>query len=80
MAAHKDAEALTGLKVGGISPLMLRDKNWPVYLDSIAAEMEHIVLSAGQRGMQLRVPVTPLVNLLRVRMGEISSEDEAEPA
>ena len=80
MAAHKDAEALTGLKVGGISPLMLRDKNWQVYLDSSAAEMEHIVLSAGQRGLQLRVPVTPLIALLRARLGEISSEDAPDPA
>lgn len=75
MAAHKDAEALTGLKVGGISPLMLRDKNWPVFLDSAAAEMEHVVISAGQRGMQIRVPVTPLINLLRMRLGEISTDD-----
>lgn len=80
MAAHKDAEALTGLKVGGISPLMLRDKNWQVFLDSPAAEMEHIVLSAGQRGLQLRVPVTPLIALLRARLGEISSEDASETA
>ena len=28
MAAHKDAEALTGLKVGGISALALTHKNW----------------------------------------------------
>lgn len=80
MAAHKDAEALTGLKVGGISPLMLRDKNWPVFLDSPAAQMEHIVISAGQRGLQIRVPVTPLISLLRARLGEISSEDPVEPA
>lgn len=75
MAAHKDAEALTGLKVGGISPLMLRDKNWPVFLDSTASQMEHIVLSAGQRGLQIRVPVPPLMTLLRARVGEISSDE-----
>lgn len=78
MAAHKDAEALTGLKVGGISPLMLRDKNWQVYLDAPASEMEHIVLSAGQRGIQLRVPVPPLMSLLRARIGEISTSESAE--
>lgn len=75
MAAHRDAEALTGLKVGGISPLMLRDKNWPVFLDSTASQMEHIVLSAGQRGLQIRVPVPPLMTLLRARVGEISSDE-----
>lgn len=76
MAAHKDAEALTGLKVGGISALMLRDKNWQIYLDQPATELEHLLMSAGQRGMQLRVPVTPLVNLLRVRIAEISRDPE----
>jgi Cys-tRNA(Pro)/Cys-tRNA(Cys) deacylase len=78
MAAHKDAESLTGLKVGGISALMLRDKNWQVYLDQPATELEHIVMSAGQRGIQLRIPVTPLVNLLRTRLADISTEADDE--
>lgn len=76
MAAHKDAERLTGLKVGGISALALRDKNWPVFLDSPATELEHICISAGQRGTQLRVPVTPLVSLLRARLADLSTDDD----
>jgi len=76
MAAHKDAEALTGLKVGGISGLMLRDKNWPVYLDQPATGLEHIVFSAGQRGTQLRVPVAPLITVLRVRLADISAPQD----
>ena len=79
MAAHKDAEALTGLKVGGISGLMLRDKNWPVYLDQPATALEHIVFSAGQRGTQLRVPVAPLMTVLRVRLADISSPQDGTP-
>lgn len=75
MATHKDAESLTGLKVGGISPLALRDRNWAVFIDAPATELEHIVLSAGQRGVQLRVSVVPLVNLLRVRVADVG-EDE----
>jgi Cys-tRNA(Pro)/Cys-tRNA(Cys) deacylase len=80
MAAHKDAEALTGLKVGGISGLMLRDKNWMLFLEKSASELEHIVLSAGQRGLQIRVPVVPLMNLLRARLADITAaEGEGEP-
>jgi Cys-tRNA(Pro)/Cys-tRNA(Cys) deacylase len=78
MAAHKDAEALTGLKVGGISALMLRDKNWTMFLDKQAAELEHIVLSAGQRGIQLRVPLVPFMNISRARLAEISTEEEPD--
>jgi Cys-tRNA(Pro)/Cys-tRNA(Cys) deacylase len=76
MAAHADAEKLTGLKVGGISALMLTDKNWSVYLDSPATQLQNICLSAGQRGMQLRVPVMPLMNLLRAKIVDVSREKE----
>ncbi len=77
MAAHKDAESLTGLKVGGISALALTSKNWQVYLDQSATQLQHIVISAGQRGIQLRVPVTPLISILRVRIADVSSEEES---
>jgi Cys-tRNA(Pro)/Cys-tRNA(Cys) deacylase len=73
MAAHKDAERLTGLKVGGISPLALVHKNWTVYLDQPATALEHILISAGQRGTQVRVPTAALVSLLRARVAEISA-------
>lgn len=74
MAAHKDAESLTGLKVGGISGLALTQKNWLVLLDAPASQLEHIVLSAGQRGTQLRVGVVPLMQILRARTADISAE------
>ena len=73
-ASHADAEKLTGLQVGGISPLMLTNKNWPVYLDQPASGLEHIVLSAGERGTQVRVGVTSLMQVLGARLAEISRE------
>lgn len=73
MAAHKDAEAMTGLKVGGISSLALTQKNWTVYLDQPAMNLEHILMSAGQRGIQLRVPTTAFMQLVRARVGDIST-------
>jgi len=78
MAAHKDAEALTGLKVGGISALALIQKNWTVFLDQPATEHEHILISAGQRGTQLRVPTMALVRLVRARIADVSTEKTEE--
>lgn len=75
MASHNDAEALTGLQVGGISALALMHKNWTVCIDRSATELQHIVISAGQRGTQLRVPVTPLMNVLRLRIVDVLKED-----
>lgn len=74
MASFKDAESMTGLKVGGISALALMQKNWQVYLDKSATELQHIVISAGQRGFQVRVPITPLMGLLRARIVDVSKE------
>lgn len=64
LASHADAERLTGLKVGGISALALTHKPWDVYLDRRAEAQEHIVISAGQRGLQLRVATAALAALL----------------
>jgi Cys-tRNA(Pro)/Cys-tRNA(Cys) deacylase len=82
MAAHKDAEALTGLKVGGISALALTHKNWTVFLDKPATEMQHILVSGGQRGVDLRVPVNALISLIRAHIADVSDEgsDEDEPS
>lgn len=75
MASHKEAERLTGLQVGGISALALTAKNWQVYLDQEATGLQHIVISAGQRGTQLRVPVTPLISLLRLRIADVKDDE-----
>ncbi len=76
MAAHKDAEAMTGLKVGGIGALALTHKNWTVFLDQPATEHQHILISAGQRGMDLRVPTMALVSVLRARLADIGNDVE----
>lgn len=72
MATHKDAESLTGLQVGGISPLALTHKNWKVYLDQPATKLEHLIVSGGQRGTQLRVPTLPFMQLTKAIVAELS--------
>jgi Cys-tRNA(Pro)/Cys-tRNA(Cys) deacylase len=74
MAAHADAEKQTGLKVGGISALALTQKNWAVYLDKPAVELEHILVSAGQRGMDLRVPTAAFIRVVNAKVADISAD------
>lgn len=60
--AHRDeAEKLTGLKVGGISPLALLSRGFPVFLDEEARTMEEVVVSAGKRGINLALRVADLI-------------------
>jgi Cys-tRNA(Pro)/Cys-tRNA(Cys) deacylase len=72
MASHRGAEDLTGLQVGGISPLALLNRGFDVYLDQSAADMGEIVVSAGERGQQVQLAVGDFVNLTRARYVDLS--------
>jgi Cys-tRNA(Pro)/Cys-tRNA(Cys) deacylase len=63
LASQHEAEALTGLKVGGISALALRQRHFPTYIDQRAAGFETLLISAGQRGVDLRLRVADLVRV-----------------
>ena len=67
MATHAQAEQLTGLKIGGISALALTHKRWPVFLDRRAAPLETIVVSAGQRGRNVRLRVADFIAVTGAR-------------
>jgi Cys-tRNA(Pro)/Cys-tRNA(Cys) deacylase len=63
MATQKEAEAWTGLRVGGISALALCQRSFHVYIDCVAAALDEIIVSAGQRGMDIRLAVADLVRI-----------------
>lgn len=74
LASQAEAESMSGLQVGGISALALTQKNWDVYLDRRAADKERIVISAGQRGLQLRLATNALIKLLDCKMIDAAEE------
>ena len=63
MASHREAEDLTGLQVGGISALALLNRPFQVFIDQPATELSHILVSAGKRGINLRVSVADLMHI-----------------
>ncbi len=65
MALQREAERLTGLEKGGISPLALLDKGWPVFIDETVILFEQIEMSAGRKGVGVLVPVAPVLALLK---------------
>ena len=72
MAPQREAERLTGLEKGGISPLALMDKGWAVYLDETAILFEQIEISAGKVGAGVIVPVEPLIDLLAAQLADLT--------
>ena len=70
MASQREAEALTGLQVGGISALALLNKGFEVCLERLAVELPYIHISAGQRGANLRLSVPDLMTLTNSKLVE----------
>jgi Cys-tRNA(Pro)/Cys-tRNA(Cys) deacylase len=55
LAAHARAEELTGLQVGGISPLALLNRGFLILLDQSAANHDSVLVSAGKKGINIEI-------------------------
>jgi len=73
LTTERNAESLTGLEAGGISPLALLNKGFHVVLDASAQEQAEIHVSGGQRGLNIRLPVEAFILLTNARVGQVSS-------
>lgn len=71
LATQAEAEKLTALQVGGISPLALIHKGFTILLDSSAQRSEHIHISGGQRGLNLRLAAADLIALTGARVADL---------
>lgn len=75
LPTEREAEQLTGLQAGGISPLALINKGFQVVLDSAARSFEQIYISGGQRGMDIQLGVEDLVKLVNAKVGAVSRDE-----
>jgi Cys-tRNA(Pro)/Cys-tRNA(Cys) deacylase len=78
LPTEKEAETLTGLQAGGISPLALINKGFQVLIDSSAQKFDRIHISGGQRGLNLALSPEDLADLTRARFSSISTPFPAE--
>lgn len=77
MASHAEAETLTRLEVGGISPLALLNRGFEMVIDASARNFETVFVSAGAKGTNLRVPVDALLTITGAKLLDISSVEAA---
>jgi Cys-tRNA(Pro)/Cys-tRNA(Cys) deacylase len=81
LPTEREAEALTNLQAGGISPLALINKGFQVVIDLSAQNFSEIHVSGGQRGLNLALSPQDLAKLTSARFVAISAfpRDEFDP-
>ena len=67
LPTEREAEQLTGLQAGGISPLALINKGFQVVIDSSSQNFTEIHVSGGQRGINIRLSPDDLAKLTNAR-------------
>ena len=67
----KELLPLTGYIRGGCSPLGLK-KNFPIFIHETAMQFPYIYVSAGERGLQLKVAPADLIKATRATVGVIA--------
>ncbi|HNB54450.1 MAG TPA: aminoacyl-tRNA deacylase [Anaerolineales bacterium] len=75
LPTQREAEQLTGLQAGGISPLALINKGFQMLLDQSAANFPEIHISGGQRGLNIRLPVYALLQLTNGKLADIKTNE-----
>jgi Cys-tRNA(Pro)/Cys-tRNA(Cys) deacylase len=71
LPTEREAETITGLQAGGISPLALLNKGFQVVIDSSAQSYKEIHVSGGQRGLNIKLPVEALAKLTNARFASV---------
>jgi len=61
-APTDQAVELTGMEYGGITPVGL-PADWPVFVDSVVARTERVIIGSGIRGSKLILPGAALASL-----------------
>jgi len=73
-AAQNEAEKLTHLQVGGISPLALVNRGFEILVDQSAFDHETILVSGGERGINIRLTAKDLIQLTGGKTAQISQK------
>ncbi len=73
-ATQKDAERLTKLQPGGISPLALINRGFEIVIDDSVLNQETVHISGGELGVNIRLCSQDLVDLTRASVAKISRE------
>ena len=70
MIKEKELLPLTGYVKGGCSPIGMK-KKYPTYIDETAQLFDEIYVSAGVRGIQVKLKIGDLISIIDVKIAEL---------
>ena len=70
MIKEKELLPLTGYVHGGCSPIGMK-KNYPVYIHESCLSHDPIYISAGQRGLQIKIAAGALIEFVSAEVGDL---------
>lgn len=73
MIAMKELLPLTGYIRGGCSPIGMK-KPYPTFFHATAVRFSHIYVSAGMRGLQLRIAPADLIGFVKASVVDIITD------
>lgn len=73
LATQRQAEQLTGLKTGGISPLALLNKGFDIVIDACIQLYPEVYISGGEIGLNICLPAWDLIILTQAQVADISN-------
>ena len=72
MIAMKELLPLTGYIRGGCTPIAMK-KNYPTYIDESCILFDFIFISAGIRGMQIKINPADLIELVEMKTADLTN-------
>lgn len=75
LPTEREAEKLTGLQAGGISPLALINRRFQVLIDESVNLLPELHISGGERGLNIRLPVAAFIELTNALTAAIAKRN-----
>lgn len=77
MIPMKELLSITGYIRGACSPIGMK-KLFPTYIDNSSLNFELIYISAGKRGLQIQINPKDLINIVKIKEGELTKDSLKE--
>jgi len=73
---EKEAEQITGLKVGGISALALLNRGFEILLDTSARDIDRFYVSGGMRGLLIWMKISDYISITGASFAEVALQPD----